>query len=91
MMMLLVVLLLLVFRWPILKRFIGTVRMYLFDALMFTGFAAVNFAQPGSGNWRWLGFIVGGFCVYWAIDSGRKYLMYDAVQKEEDEQGKPDA
>lgn len=75
------------FRWPILERFIGTIRMFLFDAIMFTIFAAVNLSSPGPIPW--LGYVVGCLCIFWGIQAGRKYLMYSEIQRIENEQGKP--
>ncbi len=82
----LVILGFLVFRWPLLERFIGTIRMFLFDAIMFTFFAAMNFAQPQP--YPWLSYIVGCLSIYWAFSAGRNYLKYDAIQRAENEQGK---
>lgn len=85
-----IILALLFFRWPILERYIGTIRMFLFDAVLYTILAAICISQPGE-LWPWLSYIVGGFCVVMAIVSGNNYLMYSAVQRWENEQGKSDS
>ena len=85
----LLVFVLILFRWSILERFIGTVRMYLFDAILGTFLAAMNFGQPSP--WPWLGYFVAILCTWWAISSGRNYLKYDALQRKENGQGKSDA
>lgn len=72
-------LLLIFFRWPILERFIGTKLMYLFDAFMFTVFAAMNFGQPSP--WPWLGYFVAIVCTWLAISAGRNYLKLDAIAR----------
>jgi succinate-acetate transporter protein len=80
---------LLIFRWPLLERFVGTIRMFLFDAVIFTVVAAANLSNPGSIPW--LGYVLGCLCAYFAISSGSKYLKYSEVQRIENEQGKSDA
>lgn len=85
----LIVFVLMIFRWPILERFIGTIRMFLFDAIMWTIWAAINFAQPQP--YPVLSFAMGCLCLWWSISSGRKYLKYDAMRNAPDEQGKSDA
>jgi hypothetical protein len=87
MMMWIVIFLLILFRWWLLERLIGTANMFLFDALMFTFLAAINFAQPGP--YPWLGYVIGGLCAYWAFSAARTFMHYG--QKEtEDEQGRSD-
>lgn len=76
------------FRWPLLHRHLGTVKMFLFDAIMYTVIGAMNFANPGTSGW--LSYAVGGVCVYFAISSGRKYLKYDELQRIENGKGKSD-
>lgn len=78
---------LLFFRWPLLERFVGTIRMYLFDAILFTIIAASNIGHPGS--WPWLGYTIGGLCTLLAFTSAQKYLKYSEIQRIENEQGKP--
>lgn len=75
----LLIILLVAFRWRILEPLIGTVYMFLADAIMFTVLAAINFAQPG--QWPWFGYLVACFCVFWAVVSGKSYFKYDALRK----------
>ena len=79
---------LLFFRWQILERFIGTIRMFLFDALLFTVLAAINFANPGVGGWLIVSYVIGGLCIFWGIQAARKYLMYSEIQRIENDKGK---
>ena len=82
---------LLVFRWHILERFVGTKRMLLFDALMYTVFAAANFATQQVGGWMWFSYAVGVACIYWAYKSGKLFLKYDELMRIANEQeGKSD-
>lgn len=69
------ILVLIVFRWFLFERFIGTKYMYLLDAAMFTAFAAINFAQETP--WPIVSFLVAALCAYLAFSSGRKFLTYE--------------
>jgi Na+/melibiose symporter-like transporter len=86
----LLVLVLMIFRWPILSRFLGTINMFLFDAAMWTVWAAINFAQPMKA-YPAINYICGGLCIVWAIQAGRKYQKYSEIQRIENEQGKSDS
>lgn len=78
----------LMFRWPILQRFLGTIYMFLFDAFLFTIIAAINLAS--SGPMAWLNYAISFCCIYFAISAGTKYLKYSEIQRIENEQGKSD-
>lgn len=83
---------LVVFRWQLLEKRIGTVRMFLLDAIMWTCWAAYLFAHPGPIWSGWLDYGCGMLSVLWAIGAGRNYLKYDAiVRNAKNEQGKSDA
>lgn len=84
-MLFLIVFILVLFRWPILERFVGTMRMYLLDALMFTVLGALYFSKPGP--WPLLGYAVGCISVWWAFSAARNYLRCDEIQRAENEQG----
>lgn len=75
-----VVLLFVMFRWRILEPILGTVKMYLFDAIMWTAYAAWVLANVGPVFW--LDYICVGFGVLWAINAGRNYLKYDAIVRD---------
>lgn len=72
-----------IFRWPFLEPRIGTLNMYLIDAMLFTLGAAWNFATPGS--LPWLGYGIGVLCVYWAISSMVRYLTLEKRVRDERE------
>lgn len=77
------VLVFLIFRWPILKRVLSIAHIWLFDAVMFTVFAATNAAAPG--QWPWLSYLIGGMCGFLAMNAGKKYLE---LARNKDDQGK---
>jgi Na+/melibiose symporter-like transporter len=87
-MMWLIIFVLVLFRWYLLERFIGTINMFLLDAVMFSVLAALNFAQPGP--YPWLGYAIGCLCIWWGFSSCRTYLRYDKMKETEDEQGRSD-
>lgn len=84
-----IVLILVVFRWKLLEWFLGTKRMYLFDALLFTILSAINFANPGVNSW--FGYTVACICGVGAFWSTRMFTHFDEVQKVKNEQGKPNS
>ena len=82
----LAILLVALFRWPLLHRFLGTKRMHLLDAVMFTVFAAMNFANvhfPVDG-WGLISLVVTGLCIWWAYSASKRFLNFEASN----EQGK---
>lgn len=85
----LVLLLVVMFRWPLLEKRIGTVRMFLLDAIMWTAWAAFLFAKPGPIWHGWLDYGCGILSLVWAVGAGRNYLKYDAIVRNiKNEQGK---
>lgn len=68
------------FRWRLLEPFLGTARMYLFDAAVFVILAAANLAQPPS----MIGFGIGFVCVLLGIVSANRYLRLAAAAKDKD-------
>jgi hypothetical protein len=78
------------FRWKLFSPLLGTVRMYLFDALMWTCWSAYEFTQV-SGPLGALAVIFGLFFAYSAISSGRTYLKLDEAQRIENGKGKPNS
>jgi hypothetical protein len=85
----LLILAFLIFRWELLARRIGIARMYLFDALMFSFLAATNFAH--SGPWKWLGYVFGSLCILFAINAGRKYLKLSSTVEKTNDKGNSDS
>ncbi len=77
------------FRWPLLVRFLGTVRMFLFDAVLWTIYAAYMLANPG--HILWLGYLACGLGFLWAFQAARKYLKYSEIQRIENEKGNSDS
>jgi len=78
-MMFFIVLGVLVFRWPLFERFLGTKRMHFADAIIFTVLSAMNFATKDVGGWMWFSYAVGALCIYWAYKAGKTYLQFDEV------------
>lgn len=74
------------FRWKWLEPVLGTVKMHLFDALMWTAWAAYVFATPAPIFW--LNAIFGMLYILFAVSSGRKYLKLDEIVRKRNEQGK---
>ena len=87
----LVVFFFLLLRWRILEPLIGTVYMYLFDAVMFILLAALNFAQAGTGWIQWFSYAVGGLCIFWSFQAARKYVKFDEQARKANEHGKSDS
>lgn len=79
----------LIFRWKLLEPLLGTVYMYLFDTFLFTILAAGDFARPGSIPW--VGYVIGCVCVLLAINTGRKYLIYSKIQRTKNERKSSDS
>lgn len=67
-----------IFRWWWLAPILGSKHMYLFDAVMWTCWAAWQFSQ--SGPLATLGFIFGILGLWWAYQAGRNYLKFEEVR-----------
>ena len=92
-MLMLLIFVLVSFRWPILSRFIGIKRMHLFDAVMFTAFAAQNLAAAHLNAFDGLSVLnlaVMGLCIWWARSAARRFLTFDELQKVANGQGNSD-
>ncbi len=74
-----ILLIFLLFRWPILGRFLGVKKMYLFDAVMWVAIAASNFAAT---HMLWLSYICGTFSIYMCYKAGKRFLDYKEVTDE---------
>lgn len=77
------------FRRRILTPVIGPIRMWLFDAIMWTFLAATCFANPGP--WMWFSYGAGCLDILFAIQAGRTYLKCDEIQGKENGKGKPNS
>lgn len=91
-MLMLLIFVLVLFRWFILHRFLGTKRMHLFDAIMFTAFAAQNFAAvhfAALDGWGIANLAMMGLCLWWAHAAGTRFLNFDSTVA--NEQGKSDS
>ena len=83
-MLMLLIFVLVLFRWPILSRFIGIKRMHLFDAVMFTAFAAQQLAAAHLNAFDGLSVLnlaVMGLCIWWARSAARRFLTFDELAK----------
>lgn len=80
------------FRWFLFQRFLGTKRMFLFDAVMWTAIAAwnltaVNFAALN--GWGVVNLLMTGLCLWWAWLASKRFLNFDELMKAaKNEQGK---
>jgi hypothetical protein len=79
------------FRWFILHRLLGTKRMFLFDAVMWTVIAASNFAavhfDSTFNGWSAANLAMTGLCIWWAHGAAKRFLMFDELQKVANGQG----
>lgn len=86
------ILVFMVFRWRILSPSIGILNMYLFDAAMWTVWAAYSISQPGP--LPWLAYACGGLYIFWAILAVRNYArlnkIIDAAAEENAKKGNYD-
>lgn len=71
--------LVIMFRWWALESLIGTRRMFLLDAVLFTIGAAMMFARPG--EWLVVSYLVGIGCIYIVLYSGLHYLRFNEQVK----------
>ena len=69
-----VFLLFVIFRWRLLERVLGTVNMYLFDAIFWTAIAAWTFASPGRGLLMFVNFVCGALDLLFAVTAARHYV-----------------
>ena len=75
-------LILFLFRGRILIPIIGRVRMFMFDAVMWTIWAAVTFATPAIGL-EWLSYVCGVLYVFFAFSAARTYVTLSEAQGKE--------
>jgi len=60
-------------RWILLRRLLGKTVMFFLDAMLFTGIAAVCFANSPEG-WAVLYYAVGVASLWLAYNAGKRFL-----------------
>lgn len=76
----LVIVLFSIFRWPILRPFLGLRRMYLFDAIWSTIWAA--YVLAGETPWQVLNYVLAGFLLVGTYTSVQRWQVLGELEKQ---------